>query len=219
MAGRITRMAFQQRTADRVNVYLDGQFAFALPALEAAGLRIGQYLDDSQIVQLSAAGELQKTYDRAVRYLSFRPRSREEVRRHLAQAGLDAEVIEAALDRLVEQHYLDDAEFARYWVENRQQFRPKGPQALRQELRQRGIEDEAIEDILADADPPAEAYRAAGPIAARLAGLAQSDPLSFRRKVSSFLLRRGFGYSVAQEVVNRLVQESGSDAETMESDD
>ena len=123
MAGHITRMAFQQHTADRVNVYLDGQFALALPAMEAAGLRIGQYLDDLQIAQLREADALQKAYDRAVHYLSFRPRSREEVRRHLTQAGIDAEVIEAALDRLAVQRYLDDAEFARYWVESRRQGR------------------------------------------------------------------------------------------------
>ncbi len=212
-------MAFQQHTADRVNVYLDGQFALALPALEAAGLRIGQYLDDLQIAQLREVDALQKAYDRAVRYLSVRPRSREEVRRHLDQAGLDAEVIEAALDRLVEQHYLDDAEFARYWVESRRQFRPKGAAAVRQELRQRGVAGEAIEAALADSDPVAEAYKAVQPQAARLAALARTDPMSFRRKVSGLLLRRGFAYGVVREVVNQLARENGADSELVDPGD
>jgi len=212
-------MAFQRHTADRVNLYLDGQFAFALPALEAAGLRIGQYLDDLQIAHLRGADELQKAYDRAVRYLSVRPRSREEVRRHLAQVGLDAEVIGAALDRLVAQRYLDDAEFARYWVESRRQFRPKGAAVLRQELRQRGVEGETIEAALADGDPLAEAYRAVQSQAARLAALARTDPLSFRRKVSGLLLRRGFAYGVVQETVNRLARENGADTELIDPGD
>lgn len=212
-------MAFQQRTADRVNVYLDGRFALALPALEAAELRVGQYLDDARIAQLCAVDALQKTYDRAVRYLSVRPRSREEVRRRLAQDEVDAEVIEAALDRLAEQGYLDDAEFARYWVASRQQFRPKGAAALRQELRQHGVEGEAVEAALEGFDPVAEAHKAAQPQAARLAVLAQSDPEGFRRKVSGFLLRRGFAYSVVQGVVRDLARQYGSDSARLEPGD
>ncbi len=90
MAGTITRLAFQKHAADRVNVYLDGQYAFALPALEAARLRVGEYLDDEAIARLQAQDERQKAYDRALRYLSFRPRSQAEVRRNLLAAGLEA---------------------------------------------------------------------------------------------------------------------------------
>ena len=136
MSGTITRLQFQQKTADRVNVYLDGQFAFGLPALEAARLRVGQHLSDADIDALHAVDQTQKAYDRAVRFLSYRPRSVSEVRRHLAQDGEDEATVEAVLGKLAEQGYLNDAEFARYWVDNRTQFRPKGPRALRQELRQ-----------------------------------------------------------------------------------
>jgi len=97
-------------------------------------------------------------------------------------------------------------------VESRRQFRPKGAAALRQELRQRGVEGEAIEAALADSDPVAEAYKAVQPQAARLAALAQTDPMSFRRKLSGLLLRRGFAYGVVHEVVNRLARENGADS-------
>ena len=207
MAGTITRLAFQKHAADRVNVYLDGQYAFALPALDAARLRVGEYLDDDAIAQLRAQDERQKAYDRALRYLSFRPRSQAEVRRNLLAAGLEAELVEATLARLVSQGYLDDAEFARFWVENRQQFRPKGSQALRGELRQRGVAAETVEAALADLDPEASAYEAGQPRAVRLAALAQTDPAAFRRKLGDFLLRRGFGYEVVKPTVARLLQE------------
>ena len=207
MAGTITRLAFQKHAADRVNVYLDGQYAFALPALDAARLRVGEYLDDDAIAQLRAQDERQKAYDRALRYLSFRPRSQAEVRRNLLAAGLEAELVEATLARLVSQGYLDDAEFARFWVENRQQFRPKGSQALRGELRQRGVAAETVKAALADLDPEASAYEAGQPRAVRLAALAQTDPAAFRRKLGDFLLRRGFGYEVVKPTVARLLQE------------
>ena len=208
MAGRITRLAFQKHAADRVNVYLDGQYAFALPALDAARLGMGEYLDDDAIDRLQTQDERQKAYDRALRFLSFRPRSQAEVRRNLLAAGLDAELVEATLARLAAQGYLDDAEFARFWVENRQQFRPKGSVALRGELRQRGVAAETVDAALSDLDPAAGAYEAAHPRAVRLAALAQTDPTAFRRKLGDFLLRRGFDYEVVKETVARLLRET-----------
>ena len=207
MAGSITRLAFQKHAADRVNVYLDGQYAFALPAIEAARLGVGQFLDDAAIAQLQVQDERQKAYDRAVRFLSYRPRSQAEVRRNLLAAGLEADLVEATLARLVAQGYLDDAEFARFWVENRQQFRPKGSQALRGELRQRGVAAETVEAALVDLDPQAGAYEAGQPRAVRLAALVQTDPPAFRRKLGDFLLRRGFAYEVVKPTVSRLLQE------------
>lgn len=212
MAGQITGLRFQQETADRVNVYLDEQFAFGLPALEAARLRVGQYLDDAEIAQLQDADLAQKAYDRAVRFLSYRPRSAVEVRRHLARTVADAALITAVLDKLAEQGYLNDAEFARFWVENREQFRPKGPRALRQELRQRGLASETIETALAEVAPAEGAYTAARPRAARIANLAVSEPDAFRRKLSDFLARRGFDYGTIRDVIGRLVAEYGVEA-------
>lgn len=207
MAGTITSLRFQKHTSDRVNVYLDGQYAFALPAVEAAHLRLGQHLDDADIEQLRAVDTRTKAYDRAVRFLSYRPRSVAELRRHLAEANVAPETIEETLARLTEQGYLDDAEFAHYWIENRQRFRPKGARALREELRQRGLDADTIAAALTGLDAVEDAYQAARPRALRLAALVQADPVDFRRKLSNFLLRRGFDYDVTSEAVSRLLRE------------
>ncbi|PKO20479.1 MAG: RecX family transcriptional regulator [Chloroflexi bacterium HGW-Chloroflexi-1] len=207
MAGKITSLRFQKRTPDRVNVYLDGAFAFGLPAIEAARLRIGQELSAADIQRLQALDAIQKAYDRAVRFLSYRPRSEAEVRRRLAEAAIDETVIDAVVERLTGQGYLDDAEFARFWVENRHRFKPKGGRALRQELRQKGLDAPIIEAAIADLDPLAAAYEAARVKAARLAHLIQDDPAAFRRKLGAFLMRRGFDYEIVAEVVARLIEE------------
>jgi len=211
MAGKITRLRFQKRTNERVNVYLDGQFAFGLPALEAARLRVGQYLSDTDIERLRALDAVQKAYDRAVRFLSYRPRSQAEVRRALRRSEIDEVVIKAVIERLTRQGYLDDAEFARFWVENRQQFRPKGARALRQELRQKGLDNTTIEAAIANLDPETSAYAAARPRALRLANLIPDDLRTFRRKLTDFLLRRGFDYETVRDVVTSLVQEIEDD--------
>lgn len=200
-------MRFQRETADRVNVYLDGRYAFALPALEAAQLHVGQFLDDPTIAQLRATDQHQKAYERAVRYLSFRPRSVAEVHRYLAKTEKDPTVIAAVIGRLSENGYLDDHEFARFWVENRQRFRPKGAAALRQELRRHGVDPEAISEALAEVDPLQAAYQAARAQALKLANLARSDPALCRRRLSEFLLRRGFDHETVQEAVSQLMTE------------
>jgi regulatory protein len=141
--------------------------------------------------------------------LSYRPRSVSEVRRHLAQDGEDDATVEVVLGRLAEQGYLNDAEFARYWVDNRAQFRPKGPRALRQELRQRGLESAEIDTALTGVNTADGAYAAARARATRIAGLATSNPAVFRRKLSDFLARRGFDYETIREVVARLAGEFG----------
>ncbi len=214
MAGQITGLRFQKQNPDRVNVYLDGKFAFALPALEAARLRVGQYLSDADIVQLQAADQVQKAYDRAVQYLSFRPRSTAEVRSYLMRTVGDETTIEAVLNKLTEQGYLNDTEFARYWVENRERFRPKGVRALRQELRAHGLDRETIEAALADVDSTASALAIARSRGQRMAGLAIAAPELFRRKLSDFLARRGFEYEVIREVVARLAEEFGAGSNT-----
>jgi len=207
MAGHITSLRFQKRTAERVNVYLDDEYAFAVPAVAAARLHIGQFLTDAEIAALRGEDAISKAYERAVRFLSFRPRSTTEVRRYLIEAEVDPEAVEATLNRLTEQGYLNDDEFARFWVENRQRFRPKGEQALRQELRRAGVDKETIDESLAGLDSSEAAYAAGKPRAERLSLLAETDPTAFRRKLSDFLLRRGFGYGVVQETVRRLLHE------------
>jgi regulatory protein len=207
MGSQITALRFQQRDKERVNLYLDGEFACAIPALEAARLRIGQALDAAELQRLQRAGDAQRAYQRGLQLLSFRPRSTAEVRQTLARAQFSAEAIDQALADLERQGYLNDAEFTRFWVENRQRFRPKGAQALRQELRLHGVAGDVIEPALAALDAESAAYAAAQPRAVRLRQLALADPPAFRRKLGDFLSRRGFDYETVRSTLARLNQE------------
>lgn len=122
MAGTITALRFQKRNKNRVNVYVDGQFAFGLAAIEAAHLRVGQTLGDGDVARLQRQDEVERAYERALNFLSYRPRSEAEVRRKLREKNVEDEVIEVVVERLTRTGLLDDREFARYWVENRLQF-------------------------------------------------------------------------------------------------
>jgi regulatory protein len=192
MAGTITELKFQQRNRERVNVYLDGEYAFGLGAVEAARLHKGQVLSDAEIAGLKAQDERDRAFDRAVRFLSYRPRSRVEVERYLRGKAIDEVVIDDVIARLERANYLDDEVFARFWLENRERFKPRGQRALRYELRQKGVGDEIITQVLTEVDDEASAWRA---VEGRLPRWANLPGEKFRQKVVGYLNRRGFDYS------------------------
>jgi regulatory protein len=117
--GTITALEIQKRNKERVNVYLDGEYAFSLALIEAAKLRKGQPLTDAEIDALRGEDDVTRAVDYAANFLSYRPRSVAEVRRNLEKKDLSEVVIEQAIDRLQQLGYVDDVAFARYWLENR----------------------------------------------------------------------------------------------------
>lgn len=203
--GRITALRFQKRNQDRVNLYLDGEYVLALPALEAARLKIGQRLEAADLARLQGLGEQQLWYDKAINFLAYRPRSAAEVERFLREKGADAAAGATIMERLRQAGYVDDRAFTRWWVENRQTFNPRGAYALRRELRLKGIPLALIEEILAEGQTDAaESIMALA--ATRARRLVNADALSFKRKLSAFLLRRGFAYADIAPVVEQLCQ-------------
>ncbi|MGQ9492725.1 MAG: recombination regulator RecX, partial [Anaerolineae bacterium] len=79
MSQKITALKLQKKNRQRVNVYLDGQYAFALQALVAASLKVGQSLSSEEIEQLQRRDAVEVAYERALDFLRYRPRSRAEV--------------------------------------------------------------------------------------------------------------------------------------------
>lgn len=210
MTGRtITALRFQKRDKERVNLFLDSQYAFPLPAAEAAQLRIGQQLNEQEIEHLKAVDLRSRGYNKALRFLAVRPRSQEEVRRNLQAyrpkdgRRLSMPQIEWIIAKLHERQYLDDREFARFWVEQRNRFRPVAPRALRYELRQKGVNDGVAEETIDELTDPASACEAAA--RSRLyRWQMETNPAQFRQKMGGFLQRRGFDWEVSRNVIDRI---------------
>ena len=148
----------------------------------------------------SLSGAYYKAKQTALRLLSYRARSRAEVRRRL-EKGYPPAVIEQLLAQLEAQGYLDDVAFARDWRRSREERRPRSQRALQRELLSAGVEPETVHDALADYDDAGNAYRAALRLARRLNN---SDYPEFRTKVWRLLQRRGFEASTIRDVVDRL---------------
>ncbi|MBN2394796.1 MAG: RecX family transcriptional regulator [Anaerolineae bacterium] len=198
MAGSITALEPQKHSRDRVNVYLDGVFAFGLATLVAASLRVGMILTDDEITALRLADEVERARDKALNYLSYRPRSEAELQSHLLESDFAETTVDEVLHRLQEVGLVDDEAFARYWVDNRARFRPRGKRMLVQELRQKGVALDVIETALAEYDEVAAAQHVAEEQARRLTHL---PPEVFRRRFWDRLMRRGFSPDIIKEVL------------------
>lgn len=213
---KITAIEVQKRRPNRVNIHLDGEFAFGLARIVAAWLRVGQELSEEKIEELQAKDARERAYQQAMLFLSYRARSESEIRRNLRKHEIPESVIEETLERLRQDGLANDREFASAWVENRTTFRPRSRRMMALELKQKGLDEEAIQSAMENVDDEASAYEAAQKRAARFKGLEWND---FRKKLSEFLARRGYAYSVIAPVVTRVWNEAHNNEQHYEEED
>ena len=203
---RVTALRIGKGRGNRVNLFLDDRFVFSLEAdvVVKEGLQIGQELSANQLEALAKSDHFHRCLNAAIRYLSYRPRSRSEVRRRLQQKGFDNDTIEAVIAKLKEQGLIDDIDFARFWKENRDSFSPRSQWLTKLELKQKGVADDIIDQVVKTIDDEDSAYRAA---LSKARSLPRSDYQGFRRRLGEYLKRRGFGYGAINHTIERLWQE------------
>jgi regulatory protein len=203
----ITDIEPQKHDEERVSIYLDGKFGFGVSRMAAAarGLVPGRSLTEDDIEALRNDDEIDRALNATLNFLSYRPRSRREIEDYLRRKGIDQAAAPAVVARLERMGLVDDREFARFWVENRQTFRPRGVRALRFEMRQKGLDNDVIDTALEHIDDEE-------PIAYSVGQKKQQSYRSlegreFLTRMTQFLQRRGFPYGVSSSVARRLLQQ------------
>lgn len=167
------------------------------------GLSSGDVIEDENLEAAIEESGHRHGKSVALRFLRERPRSTHEIRRRLMRDHIDPKTIGLLIKRLSEQNLLNDAEFARAWVGSRVGLRPKGIFLIQRELREKGVEENLIEEALAYGYP-GELEVARPLVDSRVALLGRQSRSGFRQKLGSYLKRRGF----SSETIARLVNES-----------
>lgn len=209
--GTVTRLAVQKRDVHRVSVYLDGAFAFGIhqDVLVQFGLAKGQRLEVEAQQEMLAAERLRTAKQVALDYLAYKPRTAEEVRRKLERKDVDADTAEAVVERLRELGYLDDAAYAKQYAQRRHQVKGYGPRRIQSDLQRRGVArrhvERAVEALREEADLLERAREQARKRWRRLQR--EPDARRRRKKLSDYLLRRGYGYDTIRQVVDELESE------------
>lgn len=200
-----------QKDPNRVNIFLDGEFAFGLSRTTAAWLDKGQCLDDLKVERLRREDELERATQRALNFLSYRDRSAKEVRDNLAKAEFSTGTIECVLERLSDLSLVDDRKFSKTWIENRIEFRPRGRRALAYELWLKGIASDLVAECLDECvEEDVLALKAGRTFLKKTANLSRQE---FFQKMTGFLSRRGFGYGSAYQAARILWSEDHPDGD------
>lgn len=145
-------------------------------------------------------------FAKALRYLSYRSRSEKEIRDYLIgkhKPPPASEIIDAVIQKLKDTKLLDDVEFARAWVRSRTEYRPRARNIIKLELRQKGISDDIIEEVLADKTEGKDDVTLAGQLLEkrknRYEGMEKQE---LYQKAGGFLARKGFSYDVIKTVID-----------------
>jgi regulatory protein len=210
-AGTITALRAQAKDPQRVNVFVDGEFALgvSLNTISKEGLYVGKALSAEEFARVERAESSDKALHAALRFLEARPRSTFEIRERLRRKEFTDEAIQAAIERLAGLGMIDDAAFARSWVENRQASRPRGVGALRDELRRKGIDRAVTETLLSDETLTGDEEQRAMSVARGALSKYANAPnrAAFQRRLGGYLQRRGFGFDAIGPILETLWSE------------
>lgn len=196
---KITAIKQQERLKGRYSVYVDEKYAFSLSAnaLLDAKLHQGQELDEVQLKSYKKLSQDDKAYGLALMYAARRLRSRYEFTDYLRRKGYDAELSGQIMEKLEKLGLIDDAKFARAWVNDRRLLKPVSQRRLTQELRQKRIDGDTIEQVLAE-DTADELVVLRELVARRRRQTKYQDNL----KLMQYLARQGFSYDDIKTVLN-----------------
>ena len=192
-----------QRNKKRVNIYLDGKYGFGidLETFVKLGLKVEQELSEDEVEKIIEKAEFQKSLDKLLRFATLRPRSEREVNDWFRKKRIHESLYKKLTRKLKDLDLLDDEKFARWWVDQRLSFRPRGKRALESELIGKGIDRKIIKTVLSETDVD-EIGIARELIKKKGYKWDRLPPLEARKKKSEFLARKGFGWDVIKKVID-----------------
>lgn len=156
-----------------------------------------------------------KVFNHSLYFLKFRPRSEKEVRsnlqKYLYKFGLQeddrTELINKTIHRLKDLKFVDDWEFAKYWIDQRKRSKPKGKKVIAFELRQKGIDNDLAEVLVEQEFSDNLVNDLINKLIEKADRKYQYLPyLERKNKLTQFLLRRGFSYEEIRPVIDEYVK-------------
>ncbi|MBM2846333.1 MAG: regulatory protein RecX [Bacteroidetes bacterium] len=209
---RITKIEPQKKNPARRNIYLDGEFAVGVGAetLIRFGLRTGDEVGADKLKALQQTEELSSARNVALRFLSYRQRSRKEIRDKLREKEFGEEEINQALDALERTGLVNDAAFARMFAHDHLALRPTGSILLKRKLLMLGVDkatiEEALADVMQNVDQNENAQQAGEKFLRKALAISPAqEKHRLRSKLTQFLVRRGFGWDAIGSAVAALL--------------
>lgn len=213
---RITSIE-KQKHRSRYNIYIDEEFAFAIheDILIKFRLAKGNQIDPEAVSEVLRAEEKHRAEQYALRYISFRPRTSQEVYEYLQKKGFEEEDCLSIISTCTEKGYINDQWYASQWIEERKRLKPRGRHLLRQELTQRGIKDEMVDEALEEQFSDEEEKQIVIQlIRKKCKNRIYPTIFDMKKKIIPYLQRKGFPLNVILTAIPEVKDEYvGSDLE------
>jgi regulatory protein len=197
----------RQKSKDRFSVFVDGEYKFSLDPLDLVqlGIKVGNKVTAPELTGLLSVSSEKKAMDSCFRLLSKRPRSQKEIKDYLDRKKYPAEISEEVINKLIDKNFINDYDFALWWFEQRQTFKPLGRAALIRELKLKGISNDVL-DKLPQEDKEQQIDKAKKILAKKLERWRNLPILEQKKKSWQFLGSRGFSWEEIKESVAELIK-------------
>jgi len=194
-----------QKNKNRVNVYLDDKFGFGidLDNFVLLHLKLNQELTQEEVEKIVRKAEFQKTWDKLLRFAMLRPRSEKEIKDYFKRKEVHESMHEELVEKLKHFELLDDLKFAKWWIDQRSNFKPKSKRIIIQELRMKGISGDNIDDAFGETVIDEEKL-AKDLVEKKMYKWQGLDERVRKQKISQYLAGKGFGWDVIEKVTNSL---------------
>ncbi len=204
MGKKITKIDQQKKKKNRVNIYIDGEFALGLykDTVIKYHLYENKEITPEEIFSIKKFEEFTDAKEKVLNFISYRERSRKEIKDYLSNKGISLVITNKVLNDLENANLIDDRRFAVVWIKNRNKINPKGNFVLKMELKEKGIEENEIEKLLEDVDEKENVRKVLNKAVKKY-----GEKISSKKKILGYLQRRGFSINTVIEVLNEFYSE------------
>jgi len=209
----ISKIGRQKNNPERYNIYLNDTYAFAVDesTLIKFGLTKGKVLEQFDIDEITYEDEIAKAFNRALNFLAYQMRSEFEVKKKLLAAGFGEAVVLEAIRKLEKLGFLNDETYSKALLETKKKTAKKGPRAIKQDLIKKGIDKETQNKVL-DSFSHTEQLNIAMELAQKAVRANQNKtPIQIKQKIQDVLLRKGYSFSIANEILDQINLEREDD--------
>ncbi len=145
-------------------------------------------------------------YNKALKFLSYRPRSEKEVRDKLLKVKVPEDLINKIIKKLKDYKFLDDLEFAKIFTRERSLLKLKPARVIKFELKQKGISKDIIEEVFTGSkEEEKDLEKAKEIIQKKIERYKGLDSFKIREKLSRFLVSKGFDYDTIKEAIDEIL--------------
>lgn len=200
----ISKITRQKNNKERYNIYINDEYSFSVDesTLIKFGLTKGKVLDQFEIDEITYEDEIAKAFNASLHYLSFQMRSEHEVKKKLIDKGYGESVVLEVLRKLEKLGFLNDETYSKALLESKKKFQKKGPYAIKEDLRKKGIE-KSLQDKVLETFTYEEQKQLATQLAEKTVKLnSKKTPAQIKQKIQETLLRKGYSFAIVEDVLS-----------------